>query len=453
MDRCRIISCDCSCQKRSKWCGHIVAVCLYRIGNAKDVHFRPTIMESVNELSHYKLKQFTQYLIYELPTEYLPIAQKMLDQIKCPTSEINQRDGAPDPTDGGHDVLALWALDDENLTMNIQKLLIKYCHPAPLVHCDVNFITSSPNPITGEYQTMLKPLRSREPEGMWNLISIAREMLSRRDENAVRLLRIITEQCISNGLVLQWWYFTKLVQSGRWTQQNSSKGCSLSGTQLSLAQFCDEVVSLWKSVALNPTLTSASRQQLASFLQSYHRVTVNYLWKIASKWESDSVAVNSLQTVALVSTSGSGVLNRYLASFDLVSFPGFYTALQCCLSLPDPFIPYIPHTTTLSIPSQCDLETLNFNPIMVEPVIPKKRKSRKKKSKKRSHKSNTTRQQNQPIMAPMHFDDESSLKRNVDAACRNAAERQMGGDEESTESGQESDVAPNDVQGKQTFMK
>jgi len=54
-------------------------------------------------------------------------------------------------------------------------------------------------------------------------------------------------------------------------------------------------------------------------------------------------------------------------------------------------------------------------------------------------------------MAPIHFDDESSLKRNVDAACRNAAERQMGGDEESTESGQESDVAPNDVQGKHAF--
>ncbi|KAK6011295.1 hypothetical protein OSTOST_23629 [Ostertagia ostertagi] len=63
--------------------------------------FRVTIWDSVNELSVDKLKKFAQYLVNELPKEYLPIAQRLLDQLKCPESEINQSHGAPDPSDGG----------------------------------------------------------------------------------------------------------------------------------------------------------------------------------------------------------------------------------------------------------------------------------------------------------------------------------------------------------------
>lgn len=37
----------------------------------------------------------------------------------------------------------------------------------------------------------------REPEGIWNLLSIVREMLKRRDSNAVLLLDIVTEQCLT----------------------------------------------------------------------------------------------------------------------------------------------------------------------------------------------------------------------------------------------------------------
>ncbi|VDN24491.1 unnamed protein product [Cylicostephanus goldi] len=127
---------------------------------------RVTIWDSVNELSVDKLKKFAQYLVNELPKEYLPIAQRLLDQLKCPESEINlshgapdptdgghelylpiaQRlldqlkcpeseinlsHGAPDPTDGGHELTAIWALDVDGLHTSIRRLLIKYCVPAP----------------------------------------------------------------------------------------------------------------------------------------------------------------------------------------------------------------------------------------------------------------------------------------------------------------------------------
>ena len=39
--------------------------------------------------------------------------------------------------------------------------------------------------------------RGREPEGIWNLLSIVREMLKRKDSNAEPLLLIVTEQCLA----------------------------------------------------------------------------------------------------------------------------------------------------------------------------------------------------------------------------------------------------------------
>jgi len=43
----------------------------------------------------------------------------------------------------------------------------------------------------------LRPLRGREPEGLWNLLSIVREMFRRNDENALHLLEVLTEEAIA----------------------------------------------------------------------------------------------------------------------------------------------------------------------------------------------------------------------------------------------------------------
>uniref|UniRef100_A0A0K0DPQ0 SWIM-type domain-containing protein n=1 Tax=Angiostrongylus cantonensis TaxID=6313 RepID=A0A0K0DPQ0_ANGCA len=213
--RCRIVSCDCSCASKSAWCQHVVALCLYRIHQPNEVQFRVTIWDSVNELSMAKLKKFAQYLVNELPKEYLPVAQRLLDQLKCSESEINRSPGAPDPTDGGHEKNAIWALDVEGLHTSIRRLLIKYCVPSP------TYLGTAQHPIAAEWLTIMKSLRAREPEGIWNLMAIVREMFARRDENAVSLLSILTVECLANCQVLLWWYATKLVQGGNWSQQTT----------------------------------------------------------------------------------------------------------------------------------------------------------------------------------------------------------------------------------------
>lgn len=75
---------------------------------------------------------------------------------------------------------------------------------------DVNYLSTVAPPAAAEWTSLLRPLRGREPEGMWNLLSIVREMFKRNDRNAVPLLEIITEECLACEQILIWWFNTKL---------------------------------------------------------------------------------------------------------------------------------------------------------------------------------------------------------------------------------------------------
>lgn len=76
--------------------------------------------------------------------------------------------------------------------------------PVFLWHSDVNsmYLSSTEPPAAAEWACLLRPLRGREPEGIWNLLSIVREMFKRRDSNAAPLLEILTEQCLTYEQVL-----------------------------------------------------------------------------------------------------------------------------------------------------------------------------------------------------------------------------------------------------------
>ncbi|KAK6029483.1 SWIM zinc finger domain protein [Ostertagia ostertagi] len=436
VDRCRVVSCDCSCPSKSAWCQHVVALCLFRIHQPNQVQFRVTIWDSVNELSVDKLKKFAQvtiwdsvnelsvdklkkfaqYLVNELPKEYLPIAQRLLDQLKCPESEINQSHGAPDPTDGGHEQTAIWALDVEGLHTSIRRLLIKYCVPAPTVHCDVQYLGTAQHPIAAEWLTVMKSLRAREPEGIWNLMAIVREMFARRDENAVSLLSILTVECLANCQILLWWYATKLVQSGTWSQQTTGKNSASNqiSAQLNSAQLCDEIVVLWRCAVLNPMLSPQNRRQLAALLRTYHRTAVDRIWKV-------------------------------------IRGTGGQDAAVVCHALIDETVPGVSQVAVLHLPEACG----NDSNVPVQPLAPcgssqkRNEKGRKKKKKNRSRATAAMASLDFPPL-PI-FNDEASLDRAVRYAIRAA----VGGDcdrhgrvrrqdslreEDSSESGQESDV-------------
>ncbi|KAH8274690.1 hypothetical protein KR018_010054, partial [Drosophila ironensis] len=275
-DRRRISSCNCTCSSSAYWCSHVVAVCLHRIHCPQEVRLRAPVSESLTRLQRDQLQKFAQYLISELPQQILPTAQRLLDELlSAQPTAINTVCGAPDPTAGASiNDQTSWYLDEKTLHNNIKRILIKFCLPAPIVFSDVNYLTNSAPPAAAEWSSLLRPLRGREPEGMWNLLSIVREMYRRCDRNAVRLLEIITEQCMTCDQILIWWFQTKLSlmmgSHGHSGGKHSNTHSNSTALQHACSSLCDEIVALWRLAALNPGLAPDERDMLHAQFTAWH---------------------------------------------------------------------------------------------------------------------------------------------------------------------------------------
>ncbi|XP_063047983.1 zinc finger SWIM domain-containing protein 8 isoform X2 [Engraulis encrasicolus] len=274
-DRCRITSCSCTCGAGAKWCAHVVALCLFRIHNASAVCLRAPVSESLSRLQRDQLQKFAQYLISELPQQILPTAQRLLDELlSSQSTAINTVCGAPDPTAGpSASDQSTWYLDESTLSDNIKKTLHKFCGPSPVVFSDVNsmYLSSTEPPAAAEWACLLRPLRGREPEGIWNLLSIVREMFKRRDSNAAPLLEILTEQCLTYEQIIGWWYSVRT--SASHSSASGHTGRSNGQTEVAAhacASMCDEMVVLWRLAVLDPTMSPQRRLELASQLKQWH---------------------------------------------------------------------------------------------------------------------------------------------------------------------------------------
>uniref|UniRef100_A0AAY4D5Q8 SWIM-type domain-containing protein n=1 Tax=Denticeps clupeoides TaxID=299321 RepID=A0AAY4D5Q8_9TELE len=274
-DRCRITSCSCTCGAGAKWCAHVVALCLFRIHNASAVCLRAPVSESLSRLQRDQLQKFAQYLISELPQQILPTAQRLLDELlSSQSTAINTVCGAPDPTAGpSASDQSTWYLDESTLSDNIKKTLHKFCGPSPVVFSDVNsmYLSSTEPPAAAEWACLLRPLRGREPEGIWNLLSIVREMFKRRDSNAAPLLEILTEQCLTYEQIIGWWYSVRT--SASHSSASGHTGRSNGQTEVAAhacASMCDEMVVLWRLAVLDPTMSPQRRLELAAQLKQWH---------------------------------------------------------------------------------------------------------------------------------------------------------------------------------------
>ncbi|XP_055517599.1 zinc finger SWIM domain-containing protein 8 isoform X2 [Leucoraja erinacea] len=274
-DRCRITSCSCTCGAGAKWCAHVVALCLFRIHNASAVCLRAPVSESLSRLQRDQLQKFAQYLISELPQQILPTAQRLLDELlSSQSTAINTVCGAPDPTAGpSASDQSTWYLDESTLSDNIKKTLHKFCGPSPVVFSDVNslYLSSTEPPAAAEWACLLRPLRGREPEGIWNLLSIVREMFKRRDSNAAPLLEILTDQCLTYEQIIGWWYSVRT--SASHSSASGHTGRSNGQTEVAAhacASMCDEMVVLWRLAVLDPTMSPQRRKELCAHLRQWH---------------------------------------------------------------------------------------------------------------------------------------------------------------------------------------
>ncbi|CAH2321866.1 zinc finger SWIM domain-containing 8 isoform X1 [Pelobates cultripes] len=273
-DRCRITSCSCTCGAGAKWCSHVVALCLFRIHNASSVCLRAPVSESLSRLQRDQLQKFAQYLISELPQQILPTAQRLLDELlSSQSTAINTVCGAPDPTAGpSASDQSTWYLDESTLSDNIKKTLHKFCGPSPVVFSDVNsmYLSSTEPPAAAEWACLLRPLRGREPEGIWNLLSIVREMFKRRDTNAAPLLEILTDQCLTYEQITGWWYNVRTSASHSSASGHTGRSNGQSEVAAhACASMCDEMVVLWRLAVLDPTISPQRRRDLCTQLRQW----------------------------------------------------------------------------------------------------------------------------------------------------------------------------------------
>lgn len=278
-DRKRIVSCNCSCSKlATPWCSHIVAVCLMRILEPLCIEYRAPVSESLSKLKRDQLQKFAQYLISELPQQVLPTAQKLLDELlKSDATSINLVSGAPDPTAGAsQNDLSIWCLDEQILQENIHKTLLKFISPAPNVVSDVECLEMNASSATSaEYTSLLRPLRGKEPEAMWNLVCIIREMFKQRDKNSLPLLRLITNECLGLEQIIQLWFLIKSSQTSldkvlfNLVHKNNSIQTSV---HQACANLMDELVCLWRIACLNPLLDLEEKQMYKEQMCQWHAV-------------------------------------------------------------------------------------------------------------------------------------------------------------------------------------
>ncbi|XP_050312760.1 zinc finger SWIM domain-containing protein 8 homolog [Anthonomus grandis grandis] len=356
-DRRRISSCNCTCQSPAYWCSHIVAVCLTRIHLPETVTLRAPVSESLSRLHREQLQKFAQYLISELPQQILPTAQRLLDELLgSQPSAINSVCGAPDPTAGASaNDQTSWYLDEKTLHDNIKKILIKFCVPAPMVFSDVNYLSTVAPPAAAEWSSLLRPLRGREPEGMWNLLSIVREMFKRNDRNAVPLLEIITEECMACEQILIWWFNTKVaLLSGSSSHGGSGGGkhnninSNTHASQHAGSSLCDEVVVLWRLAALNPGLAPSERDMLHSQFTTWHMKILEKVSKCRNTTTS----------------SGSNYYkNASSLKADLEIFTGFKPAIEACyLDWDDYPMPGITYTSDINPMYHCPFTCFRHGP-------------------------------------------------------------------------------------------
>lgn len=294
---------------------------------------RAPVSESLTRLQRDQLQKFAQYLISELPQQILPTAQRLLDELLSsqPTT-INTVCGAPDPTAGASvNDLTNWYLDEKTLHDNIAKILIKFCMPTPMVFSDVNYLTNSAPPAAAEWSSLLRPLRGREPEGMWNLLSIVREMYRRCDRNAIRLLEIITEECMSVDQILVWWFNIKLTLLIGYGSHSGGKHNNAHNNSNSMqhacASLCDEIVVLWRLASLNPGLAPDERDLLHAQFTTWHLKILDRVTKCT------------------VASSSHNSRQQQNMRNDTELFTGFKPAIEACyLDWEDYPIPGITHT-------------------------------------------------------------------------------------------------------------
>ena len=94
-DRGCITSTMCSCRSSSKWCEHVIMLCIARIRGIVPCEIHPPMSEILSQFNRDQLQKLIQHFLEKvLPVGILPVLE-IACQLKDKESEVNKQCGAP----------------------------------------------------------------------------------------------------------------------------------------------------------------------------------------------------------------------------------------------------------------------------------------------------------------------------------------------------------------------
>ena len=131
---------------------------------------------------------------------------------------------------------------------------------------------------------MLRPLISHEPEAIWNLFDIIKNLLRAQDGNSLQILQIVTEELLNFPQLSLWWFMAStevdsncfVGNSAGAMQQNHATANAISAgyARNTVARLFDEIVELWKAVMIVPCVVSTRKEKVIDILESWHEMAL-----------------------------------------------------------------------------------------------------------------------------------------------------------------------------------
>ena len=94
-DRGCITSTMCSCHSSSKWCEHVIVLCIARIRGIVPCEIHPPMSEILSQFNRDQLQKLIQHFLEKVPLVGIPPVLEIAYQLKDKESEINKQRGAP----------------------------------------------------------------------------------------------------------------------------------------------------------------------------------------------------------------------------------------------------------------------------------------------------------------------------------------------------------------------
>ena len=128
--------------------------------------------------------------------------------------------------------------------------------------------------------------------------------------------------------IIQWWFTTKVSNVYNERGTNGLKPHNTSLVQQASSALCDEIVQIWRLIALNPRLNNNERNSIYKKLCSWHLSIIERICKQKTTTTNISTTTNGVYTSSTINTNNDRTLNQRRRDIDI--FAGFLPAIETC---------------------------------------------------------------------------------------------------------------------------